>query len=154
MLYLDKGKHDQRLAVLCLRTLNQNLNHDMLGAGFLTGDNPGIPVPTDSVDNIPEVFRYASQFWIDHLVKPEDAHPTLRVELELFLSDHLVHWLEVVSFRWQLRRLEPIRAWVLVSVRHQINYHKNQILAILGRRVRFISRLQVIPPSGNIRRAI
>jgi hypothetical protein len=59
LFYLNRKRHSQQLATLCLRLLNTTLNANTFGAHFLQNDNPGVPVIR--IKRTPYLKRYGMQ---------------------------------------------------------------------------------------------
>jgi hypothetical protein len=112
---ISEKEHSQRLALLCLTILNEDLKKNMPGVGYLTGDSPGIPKMTDS--DISEELLYACRFWMDHIVEVEAPVPSLLVEaLQSFLSTQLISWIEILTAKDKFQKLLELRKWVQVGI--------------------------------------
>jgi hypothetical protein len=116
--YLDEKEHSQRLALLCLLVLNENLKECIPGTGYLVGDefvNSGIPDIAEG--QISEEVWYACRFWPDHIV---DVESPVSVEfiaaLRNLLSTKIVLWMEIVTAKGKFRNLRRVREWLQVLV--------------------------------------
>jgi hypothetical protein len=97
--YLSEREHSQRLALICLTTLNRDLDQNIPGSGYLSGrvDVKGIPeIPGDAVS---EELWYACRFWMNHIVEIQAPTVELIEALWSFLSKGLVLWFEVLTSR-------------------------------------------------------
>lgn len=70
--YISEASHDRRLALSCFTVLNQNLNHDTPGVGYL--NECALGIPDIAMEQISEVW-YARKFWFAHLVNFEPPLP-------------------------------------------------------------------------------
>jgi hypothetical protein len=116
--YLHERTHSGRLALFCLRVLNDDLRGDIRGTGYLSKCVPETKgIPDISGDDISEALWYACRFWSQHLVDADDPVPTILVDtLRIFLSTRLVTWMEVLTSKGQFQRLSGLRDWLQVSV--------------------------------------
>jgi hypothetical protein len=117
--HVNEMAHSQRFALLCLCVLNEGLETEIAGTGYLSGrlaEVEGIPNITQR--QIGETLWYACCFWMDHVVDIEDvaAMPdTFPDILRRFLSTHLVSWVELVVSVSQFQGLSKVRRWLQVS---------------------------------------
>jgi len=119
---ISEKEHSQRLALLCLTILNEDLKQNMPGVGYLTGDSPGIPKMTDS--DISEELLYACRFWMDHIVEVEAPVPSLLIEaLHSFLSTQLISWIEILTAKDKFQKLLEVRKWIQVGILARIATH-------------------------------
>ncbi|KAI9147312.1 Vegetative incompatibility protein [Paramyrothecium foliicola] len=93
-LWIDEKQMHQDIVVHCLRIMNEKLRRDMCDLGA-----PGIArsdIDQQTVTNhIQPELEYACLYWVDHL-KKGDIHISGDA-LYLFLSSHLLHWIEALS---------------------------------------------------------
>jgi hypothetical protein len=114
--HASEEEHNQKLAILCLRVLSEDLTSNTPGAGYLTGlmpDTEGIP----SVDksHISEVLCYACRFWTEHIIEIEGpASATLLDSLRMFLVAKITLWMEVLNTQHTFQSLTKIRSWLQV----------------------------------------
>jgi AAA ATPase domain len=97
--------HHTRIATRCFQVINKLLSHNIMDLGtpdrFLKNDEglvaSGI---TDAQLNerIPLELRYACIYWANHLGSAVIEDTTLMKDLELFGSEHLLHWIEALSW--------------------------------------------------------
>ena len=129
-LYVSEQMHSQRLAILCLRVLNEDLTSHTPGTGYLTQltqDTKGIP----SVDklNISEVLWYACRFWTEHIIEIEGPDSEILLEsLRKFLEGKLSLWLELLSTRYPFQTLSEVRKWLQVGA---YKYLRERVLIYL-----------------------
>jgi hypothetical protein len=105
----------------CLWLLNEHLHQDICDIR-----NPGLAnaeVPDLSArlaQSVPEGVRYACLFWPKHLASSHSVSETVLGALLDFCTNHLLHWLEVLSLLGVLSYagecLPPIIAWCQVSI--------------------------------------
>jgi hypothetical protein len=113
--YLNEKEHSQRLALLCLLVLNENLREGIPGTGYLTGDesvNPGIPEVGEG--QISEEVWYACRFWPDHVFDEIPVSTELIAALRVLLSTKIVFWIEIVTTKGKFRNLRRLREWLQV----------------------------------------
>jgi hypothetical protein len=115
--YIHEKEHNQRLAILCLHVLNEDLTSHTPGTGYLSESSlntKGIPsiVPSD----VSEAMWYACRFWMEHIIEIEgDARDTFLDSLWKFLTEKLTLWIELLSTRYPFQNLSRVRAWLQVS---------------------------------------
>ncbi|KAI9148684.1 Vegetative incompatibility protein [Paramyrothecium foliicola] len=93
-LWIDEKQMHQDIVVHCLRVMKEKLRRDICDLGA-----PGIArsdIDQQTVTNhIQPELEYACLYWVDHL-KRGDIHISGDA-LYLFLSSHLLHWIEALS---------------------------------------------------------
>jgi hypothetical protein len=115
--YVSETEHNQRLAILCLHVLNEDLTSHTPGTGYLsasTSNTKGIPsiVPSD----VSEVVWYACRFWTEHIIEIEgDTSDTVLDCLRKFLTERLTLWIELLSTQYPYQSLSGVRAWLQVG---------------------------------------
>jgi hypothetical protein len=57
----------------------------------------------DEIINISPKLIYSCCYWASHLVNDESISEDHTEELERFVFDHVLHWLEVLSFVKELK---------------------------------------------------
>lgn len=113
--YISEKEHNQRLAVLSLAVLNEDLTKNTSGVGYLNRELPGIPVVTKGM--ISEELWYASKFWMVHAVECEAPVPGDLVGLvRKFISTQLPLWIELSTALGGFNPIQPLRAWIQVSI--------------------------------------
>ena len=116
--YVDEKDHSQRMALLCLRVLNDDLDADIPGTGYLTRprrDHEGLPHILES--DVSGALWYSCRFWPEHVVEVESPVSDMFLDaLRKFLSTRLIRSVEVLSSRGQFQGLGKVRNWLEVSV--------------------------------------
>jgi cytidylate kinase len=93
-LWIDEKQMHQDIVIHCLRVMNENFRRDICdlrAPGIARSD---IDQQTVASHIQPEL-EYACLYWVDHIRKG-DIHISNN-ELYLFLSSHLLHWIEALS---------------------------------------------------------
>jgi hypothetical protein len=114
------AEHQHELLYRCLELLNKNLCYDVCGIrnpGLANGEIPNLAQHV--AESVPEAVRYSCRFWQVHLVTGGAlTEPGCAGLLEL-CTDHLLHWLEVLSLLEKLhsasKHLPRSIAWCQVS---------------------------------------
>jgi hypothetical protein len=94
--WVEEKQAHRTLAVQCMQLMSQHLKQDICGV-----KQPGALVidldPTVIAQHLPPEVQYACLYWVQHL---ERGEASLRDDGEehLFLQDHLLHWLEALSW--------------------------------------------------------
>lgn len=104
---VDEKVHSIRLAIICLRIVNEELSNVISGMGYLEQwvRDEGIP----GVGAISEPLWYACEFWISHLDNVETLGTgPLIVELNKFIGNRLILRMEVVSSKGTLQSLSEV----------------------------------------------
>ena len=116
--YLDERTHSGRLALFCLRVLNDGLRDDIPGTGYLSRCKPEVKgIPEIAGEDISEALRYACRFWLQHVIDVDNPVPKLLVDsLRTFLSTRLVIWIEVLISKGEFQRLSALRRWLRVRI--------------------------------------
>lgn len=112
--YLSEREHSHRLALLCLSVLNQDLNSDTPGTGYLTGSGPEHGVPEIVPGLISEELWYACRFWVAHVIDIESPEKELVDALRDFLSTQVMLWVELTTSKGRFQKLIEIRSWLQV----------------------------------------
>jgi hypothetical protein len=117
------------LAKSCLSLMNSSLKENICN---LQGRPANDTIANGTIStHIPERLSYACVYWTSHLTatgKEEIQHADdVRQLLNIFLHDHVLHWMECLSLLRQLRvaieSLRVIEGWVLVRVSFSIILH-------------------------------
>jgi hypothetical protein len=67
---IDTKEHNQRLGLMCLNVLNEELEKCKPALGYVLGSNSKFTcVPDIGKDVVSEELWYAYSFWIDHVVE-------------------------------------------------------------------------------------
>ena len=60
------------------------------------------PLESRALGRLPPELEYACLYWANHLKGADTEDPDLIQELEIFSNEHLLHWLEALSWQGQL----------------------------------------------------
>jgi hypothetical protein len=113
-------EHHARLADCCLQLLNEHLR-----ANICNMTDPSLPnVQVHDLQErlnriVPPELLYASRFWHVHLSKYMDItseSTQLPDSLDLFVSEHLLHWLELASLLGEISTVLSGMRPLLVSL--------------------------------------
>ncbi|KAE9386185.1 hypothetical protein BT96DRAFT_1026345 [Gymnopus androsaceus JB14] len=122
--FVDVSGHHSSLAKACLRVLCDKLHFNIchLESSYLPNAEV-INLPDRTERYIGPELSYASQFWIQHLVKiPPEA---LAPEAEIMLQTRLLFWLEVLSVLGRVEiaidGLQALASWGSESIRDLAN---------------------------------
>jgi NACHT domain len=115
-LFLSEKEHNQRLGLLCIKMMNEDLEKCRSAIGYLANASVLDGVPDIGENIVSEELLYACNFWIDHVVKIDIPEANLVDELRKFLSNYVVPWVEVSASKGQFRNLADVREWVQVSI--------------------------------------
>jgi hypothetical protein len=116
--FISEKEHSARLALLCLTTLNEKINPDAPGLGYMHAADNGIPQL--DADIVSEDTWYACRFWIIHILDVVDPSLDLIKELACFLSKDLVAWMEITVSKGQFQSFVGVREWIMVSSSQKI----------------------------------
>ena len=115
----------------CLHVMNNSLKHDLCNIGDIfiqyldIEDYPGL------MQKIPAELQYACQFWNSHLYEVDTNVDSLLQQIETFLFNHLLHWIESLGLMQQLEggvmMLHGLKQWLkacfnFFSLVPQLNY--------------------------------
>jgi hypothetical protein len=122
---IDERTHHGYLALQCFKTMNRHLKQNICGlqeASLLVSEISDLHARLDN--HAPTELRYACQHWMTHLGHTSQATETLVDELNEFCSNHLPHWIEMLSLIGMLAdglsALPIALKWCEVSVRLEI----------------------------------
>ena len=91
---INEQNNSQELAFLCLRLLNQNIDSSAPYVGYSEREIRGIPRVENDV--VTEPLWYACNFWTVHFSHVDKINEKLLCQLEIFLSDNFVSWVEII----------------------------------------------------------
>jgi hypothetical protein len=98
-IWVNMPAQDGILAMQCLGIMNHNLQYDVCMIGNKTLLNSQIDGLSAYVSkHIPEALQYACLFFVDHLKDASTLHSAVADELHRFITQHLLHWIEIMSF--------------------------------------------------------
>jgi len=104
---IDLLEQNRILAFRCLAVLNSQLRSDICdicNPSLLNREIEDLPERIDCC--IPEALRYSCQYFAYHVAKVSDFDATLTDALEEFLSKHLLHWIETMSWLGEIGKAE------------------------------------------------
>ena len=94
--WVDKKKAHEALANHCIRLMSKKLQRNIYGLG-----DPGAKVaqvpPKNLARCLPAELQYACRYWVDHLQRSE-YQLCDNDRVHCFLRDHLLHWVEALSW--------------------------------------------------------
>ena len=104
--FVDLDTHNDRIAVRCITLLEEKLKKNICN----------LAVREAFADcTLSESLSYACIHWIDHVLAAKTGNQHLE-RIYLFLSMHLLHWMEAMSIlrmsRRTMRELKRLHAWV------------------------------------------
>ena len=104
-LFIDLRVHHTRIATRCFQIMNKNLKQNMLDLGNparFMDNNEALTAQEISEDQlhkkIPAELRYACAYWMNHVEAADTEDTDLVKACERFASEHLLHWLETLSW--------------------------------------------------------
>jgi hypothetical protein len=109
--HINKETHNQVLASRCLGTMNEQLKMDICALGNYTILNSEVIDLHDRITCcIPEALRYSCRFFAQHIGDSLNLDEIVTEEPNVFLSCHLLHWIEVMSLLGEISRAESLMA--------------------------------------------
>ena len=106
----DRGHHERRLAVLCLKTLvSPKLHFNMCSLDSSAIKN--VDIQPDVKSTIPPLILYSSQFWADHLVHTPSDEPydhKLKEGVKFVMYEKLLFWIETMSLLGKAHEVSSI----------------------------------------------
>jgi AAA ATPase domain len=121
-LFLNEKEHSERLGLLCLKVMNEDLEKCGPAVGYLRNASELEGVPDVGENVVSEELLYACNFWIAHVVKIEILGASLVDELGKFLSKYVVPWMEVSTSKGKFHDLSEVRKWLEVSISSGIGF--------------------------------
>ncbi|KAF8586931.1 WD40 repeat-like protein [Ramaria rubella] len=94
------------LAAQCLDYMTLHLHYDVCGIGSTSLLNSDIPDLSDRIKCIPEALQYTCQYFAYHINDMSYPLAGLTDKLHHFITEHLLHWIEVMSFLGNLYKAE------------------------------------------------
>jgi hypothetical protein len=115
--FVEPAFHDQSIVCCCLRLMHKSLHRNICRVESYPL-NSEIDDPAKRIDlHIPEVLRYATRFWADHLLSIPPI-PEVVSLLKTFYFEDLLFWIEVSSLLGNVRAateaLDTAQEWLLV----------------------------------------
>jgi hypothetical protein len=131
----------------CLRLLNERLRQDVCDIrdpGLANEDVPDLFARI--ARSMPKAVRYACECWPVHFLASGNVSGTVFSALVEFCTDHLLHWLEVLSLLGKLssaqEHLPRMLLWCQVSVSLDIQRYLNATRRIIMRYLLLSRRFQ------------
>jgi hypothetical protein len=92
-----------RLALRCLDIMNESLRHDICDIKNHSLLNSEIgDLKQRLASAVPDELRYACKYWHVHLGLVSDTSSIVIASLEVFCTQHLLHWVELLSLMGEL----------------------------------------------------
>ena len=108
-LFIDLRAHHTRIAMRCFEIMNKHLKWNIMelgGPARFMDNAEGLAAQeiSDGQFNlkIPVELRYACVYWLNHIEGADTADADLVKECKRFTSEHLLHWLEGLSWVGEL----------------------------------------------------
>jgi hypothetical protein len=129
---VDEGAHHGFLAIQCLKTMNSRLKRNICSLTDISLLNSEVSDLSSRLDShAPTELRYACRHWTTHLGHASQVTKTLVEELNEFCSNHILHWIEMLSLIGRLAdglsALPTASKWCEVSWRLKIDVIKHLI---------------------------
>jgi hypothetical protein len=115
---IDLLAQNQILAIRCLAVMNSQLKFNIckIADPSLLNEEVG-DVPNRYIS---EALRYSCHFFVQHLAVVQNLD-TITGALEEFVSTHLLHWIEAMSWLGDItnaeRSLQVLASWMKVSMK-------------------------------------
>jgi hypothetical protein len=110
------------MSVYCLRLLNQHLKYDICDIKDPTIPHVKVtnpPLAQRLQQHIHQAVQYACQFWINHSTLSDIPDSDLLMNLQEFVSNHILHWVEGLSLisklHYAMQHLADAVSWSQVS---------------------------------------
>jgi len=115
---VNEKKAHEALASHCMRLMSKKLQRDI--HGLWDPSTRAAQVPPDNLARcLPAELQYACRYWVGHLQRSDHQLWDDGI-VHRFLRDHLLHWVEALS--WIERSLEGIRAIALLESIANVSY--------------------------------
>jgi hypothetical protein len=106
----------QMLATRCLHIMNSQLKFNICEMGDSSGQHKEI---TDTAQYVSPGLRYACLSFVYHIAKASESNPMLLDALNVFVREHLLHWIEAMSLLDAVSKAEEclqiLDGWMKVS---------------------------------------
>jgi len=126
---IDRETRSVAFANACLRHMNTRLKFNMFDLKTSHHFNEDIPHYDEICLSIPTSLIHSSYYWAEYLegLLAEPSHGLTKLtELERFLHKHMLHWLEVLSLKKEIR-LAP-RLLILASKYIRVSSRHNRFI--------------------------
>ncbi|KDQ07232.1 hypothetical protein BOTBODRAFT_38985 [Botryobasidium botryosum FD-172 SS1] len=129
--YICEKDNSRRLGLVSLAFLNDNLDHNTPGVGYLKSVSPGIP--TVSKEQISEELWYACEFWTAHILEFDAPAPIELAEfIRNFLSDRLSSWMELCTSVNSFHGFQNVRTWIQRTLPEDVDLMNDEFNSRLG----------------------
>jgi hypothetical protein len=117
--FINPPDRHRQLALICLKTMHDNLRKDICGIRDMWKLNEEVEDLNGRITAfIPAHVQYACRYWATHLSESSPVDDVVDA-LMMFSSQHLLHWLEVLSLIGCLAEALPalrhVQNWTSVS---------------------------------------
>lgn len=110
--YIDANEHHRRVAIMCLERLGKTLKRNICDLTLEPRARRG------NLDDI----SYSCPAWVEHVCTVTKDSKSIVEHVEIFLCQHLLHWLEATSILCETRRtivlLGNLLIWIKVCDHH------------------------------------
>lgn len=96
--HINPGDHHNQLALSCLTIMNHDMDPAIPALGYLTSPPP-YELLAIAEGPVSDALWYACYFWVDHFMEIGALGPDIADATRVFLSEHFVSWVEVLSSR-------------------------------------------------------
>jgi hypothetical protein len=118
---VDPENDHLRITEHCLEHMNRLLRYDMCHIGDPSLLNAEVADLKDRViQNISATLRYACRFWVTHWLEHMHAagsQSKVPSALEEFCSEHILHWIEVLSLTDDLYSLQRVMPDLMLAMK-------------------------------------
>ncbi|KIL64864.1 hypothetical protein M378DRAFT_162714 [Amanita muscaria Koide BX008] len=105
VLRIDPNSHHTRLVIHCFRIMNRHLKQNIMNLGdparFMKNQDGLVHEKISDellLEKISSELRYACVYWANHLDNAAIENADLMQALKTFAHEHLLHWLETLSW--------------------------------------------------------
>ena len=125
--FVEARKEHGSIARMCLKLMSKLLKKNICGVQEL-GDVSKEDKFKLVSQHIPFELQYACRYWVQHLCKCNDIHHLASEDgiVEVFLREHLLHWLEALS--WMDKAAEGVTAIISLEDAVKVSLHIFYIL--------------------------
>ena len=124
--WVDSRKHSLCFAGSCMKYMSAKLKFNYFDLKTSHILNKDIPNLMDHIENVKSTaLDHASHFWAIYLQQYPDEilQGEIMVQMETFLMNHLLHWLEIMSLMGAINHAAHLllltKNWCTVSVLHK-----------------------------------
>ncbi|TFK41510.1 hypothetical protein BDQ12DRAFT_733035 [Crucibulum laeve] len=140
--YIDEQEHSQKLALLCLTVLNEDLLAGTPGTGYLDDSaSDACVIPQVKVHQVPETLWYVCRFWTEHLMQVGNpVQPEITEALQFFFANTLIRWIEICTAIDRFQKLSALRYWLKINVSAVPSLQDSSLWLRLSRCLHHLSR--------------